>query len=435
MARKFYTAFFYAILPLVIGRLVYRMVKAPAYSKRIAERLGVVKPPVYNPQSSFQGAIWVHAVSVGETIAAAPMIKQLQLRYPETPVVVTTMTPTGSERVHALFGESVFHVYAPYDLPGSVRRFINRIKPRLLVIMETELWPNTIHGCHINDIPVVLANARLSEKSARGYRKFSKLTAPMLQELSCVAAQHDNDAQRFISLGIDPSHIDVTGSIKFDIELSSTIRERAGHLKKCWFSDSSERKILLAASTHDGEEEQILHAFLQLRKTHPSCLLILVPRHPERFDTVVSLCEGIGINTIRRSSMTDENILKAETGVIVGDTMGELLALYGVCDVAFVGGSLIHRGGHNMLEPAAWGVPVVTGESDFNFAPISELLQQAGALKKIANADELVKFIEKMFASNELCEQAGASALSVVEQNRGALNRLMTILGNFLSDK
>ena len=422
MARWLYSLLFYLITPLIVLRLAYRASKAPAYRKRIAERFGFFTAP------DLSGSIWLHSVSVGETIAAAPIIKQLQQQYPNTPIVVTTMTPTGSERVRALFGDTVFHVYAPYDLPGSIKRFLRRVQPKLLIIMETELWPNTIHYCRQKNVAVLLANARLSAKSASGYQRLAGLTKPMMENLSQVVAQTQADAERFLQLGLPAENMTVSGSIKFDIEISEPLKDRAAALKSQW-SLKGRRSVLLAASTHDGEDGIILQAFKQLLVTHPNLLLLLVPRHPERFESVYVLAQQSGFNTGRRST---GDAPAASTQVVIGDSMGELLLFYGLSDIAFVGGSLVHTGGHNTLEPAAWGRPIITGESDFNFLEISALLQRQGGLKKVKDSTELASCVLALLNSEQQRSQMADAAQSVVAANRGALKQLLEVINRCL---
>lgn len=420
MARLFYTVLYYLLLPFILLRLWLRGRRAPAYRERVGERFGCF-PPV-----TLRQPIWVHAVSVGETIAAATMIKRLQQEYPDSDMVVTTMTPTGSERVQAIFGGSVFHVYAPYDMPGSIQRFLARVNPRLLIIMETELWPNTIHYCHRQGIPVVVANARLSAKSARGYEKFSALTGPMLQELALVVAQSGDDASRFNALGLPAQSTSVSGSIKFDINLDIKLQQQAAALKQSW---GENRPVWIAASTHQGEDELLLQAHQQLLSAHPSLLLVLVPRHPERFNRVADLIAGAGLRGQRRSQ---GGAPEPATQVLLGDTMGELLLLLGAADIAFVGGSLVQNGGHNMLEPAAWALPIVTGMSDFNFAEISHKLQQQHALVKVEGAEAMIKVLGEWLHNTEAREKAGQAAAQVVAENRGALEKLLGAIKTFL---
>lgn len=431
MARWLYTALFYFSLPLIVMRLWWRGRRAPAYRQRIGERFGCFA------QSVAPHGIWVHAVSVGEVIAAAPLVRALLQRYPDSAVTVTTMTPTGSERVRALFskeklgkekfGDAVFHVYAPYDAPHCIARFLRRVQPRLLVIIETELWPNTIHACAARNIPVVLANARLSEKSARGYRRFGALTTPMLRELSKVIAQNAEDGARFIALGLPPQNLVVSGSIKFDIALDAELMLRAEKTRNEWRNGG--RFIWIAASTHAGEEEAVLQAHRQLRAQFPHALLILVPRHPERFGDVATLIAKNDFHFVRRSISTS---VSADVTVLLGDTMGELLFLFGCADCAFVGGSLIARGGHNTLEPAAWGLPIITGQSDFNFREISALLQRENALLVVRDAESLARTLIALAADADLRQQRGAAAKRVVANNRGALDKLIGEIESFI---
>ena len=422
MARRLYTLLYYCITPFILLRLVFRSIKAPDYSRRIPERFGLFGPLPVN------GCIWLHAVSVGETVAAEPMVLRLLEQFPATRILMTTMTPTGSRQVLERFGDRVLHVYAPYDLPGAVKRFLSQARPRLLIIMETELWPNTLHYAGKFGIPVVLANARLSARSARGYQRFGQLAAGMMTSLSAVAAQHEADGQRFLELGLAPERLTVTGSIKFDLVLNETIREQARELKARWLAQGK-RFIWIAASTHEGEDELLLAAHGQLLQHRPEALLVLVPRHPERFNTVAQRVQRSGFSVQRRSDGVDPT---AETSVLLGDTMGELLLLYGCADAAFVGGSLVDRGGHNMLEPAAWGIPLVTGRSDFNFQAISAALQQAGALTQVDDEQALTEWISMMAGDESARRQCGHVAESVVAANRGALDELMEVIRPFL---
>ena len=422
MARWFYTVIIYLITPLILLRLGYRASKAPAYRRRIAERFGL-----FTAEDVTDG-IWIHSVSVGETIAAAPLVKRLQQQYPRVPIIVTTMTPTGSERVRALFGDSVFHIYAPYDLPGSIGRFLDRIRPRLLVIMETELWPNTIYYSRKRNIPVLLANARLSAKSAAGYRRLLPLTRPMLASLSKVVAQTPADGERFLGLGLCAAQLVVSGSIKFDIAISDELKAEARDLKALW-TNAGQRLVILAASTHDREDEIVIEAFKRVLAECPRMLLVLVPRHPERFDRVAALSSQHGLITLRRS--TAERV-DNDTQVLIGDSMGELLLFYGCADICFVGGSLVDTGGHNTLEPAAWGVPIITGQSDYNFLHISRLLQDQNALFKVSNPATLAATVKELANSRDKRTAAGANALAVIEANRGALDRLVSVVDNYL---
>lgn len=421
MNRLLYTLLLHLALPLIALRLALRARKAPTYARRINERFSLGLPSIK------PGGIWVHAVSVGESIAAAPMIRALQAHYPELPITVTCMTPTGSERIQALFGASVQHCYLPYDLPWAAARFLNRVQPRLAVVMETELWPNHIHQCAKRGIPVALANARLSERSARGYARFGKLTAPMLAELSLIAVQTQTEAQRFLTLGARPECVEVTGSIKFDLKIDAELLQRAIELRRQW--QAEQRPVWIAASTHSGEDEIVLAAHRQLLKTQPDALLILVPRHPERFNSVHELCISERLTTRRRSTA---EAVQASDQVLLGDTMGELLFLYALADIAFVGGSLVANGGHNLLEPAALGKPVLSGPHLFNFLEIAAQLREAGALSEVENAMQLADKVAALLNEPSEMQRMSQAGLSVLKANQGALQRLLEGLQRLL---
>lgn len=415
--RYLYSAFLYLLLPFIVLRMFLRSRRAPAYRRRMAERCGYFDLPDWVAESP---VIWVHAVSVGETLAAAPVIETLLRDWPGHAVVVTTTTPTGSDRVRALFGERVFHVYLPWDIPGAVRRFVAAIDPRLLVIMETELWPNVLHLCHERGCPVILANARLSARSARGYARFGSLTRRMLGQLRVVACQSQADGERFLALGLPPEALRVTGSIKFDLDLDEALRQQAGSLR-----ESLQRPVLLGSSTHASEEDTILDAFARVCETIPDTLCLLVPRHPERFDSVYALCAERGLRVVRRSS---GNAVESTDQVLLGDTMGELRLLSGVATVAVIGGSFIEHGGQNVLEAAAWGVPVVSGPHMFNFTEITALLLEAGAMIQLASAEELVGCLPGLMADADRRRRMGEAGVTVVQANRGARERLLAII-------
>ncbi len=421
MNRALYSLLLHLALPLLAGRLAWRAWRAPAYSRRIGERFAVGLP-AFKP-----GGIWVHAVSVGESIAAAPLIRALLARYPDLPITITCMTPTGSERIQALFGGRIQHCYLPYDLPWAAARFLDRVQPCLALVMETELWPNHIHQCAQRGIPVALANARLSERSARGYARFAKLTAPMLAQLSLVAVQTAAEAERFRKLGAFDACVEVTGSIKFDLSIEPELLQRAAGLREQW--QVTQRPIWIAASTHAGEDEIVLAAHRQLLEQWPEALLILVPRHPERFASVFELCRQQGFSTRRRSSGEP---LVASDQVLLGDTMGELLLLYALADIAFVGGSLVANGGHNLLEPAALGLPVLSGQHLFNFLEIAAKLRDAGALIEVTDARALAESVAMLWREPGQAEKMRDAGLAVMQANQGALDRLLAGLGRLL---
>jgi 3-deoxy-D-manno-octulosonic-acid transferase len=423
MNRTLYTVLFHLGLPLVAVRLWLRARKAPAYRQRIGERFAFGLPAMQ------QGGIWVHAVSVGESIAAAPMIRALLTRYPQLPITVTCMTPTGSERIKAMFANEprIQHCYLPYDLPWAAGRFLDHIRPVLGVIMETELWPNHIHQCARRGIPVALANARLSERSARGYARFAKLTRPMLEEMSGFAVQTETEAQRFRELGARPECVAVTGSIKFDLTIDPQLLADAAQLREQW--QATQRPVWIAASTHAGEDESVLAAHRQLLVSHPDALLILVPRHPERFNSVHDVCVQQGFSTVRRS--TAEPVTSA-TLVLLGDTMGELLFLYALADIAFVGGSLVPNGGHNLLEPAALAKPVLSGPHLFNFLEIAAMLRSANALGEISDGASLAAAVQGLFDEPQRAREMAEAGLEVMKANQGALQRLLNGLGKLV---
>jgi 3-deoxy-D-manno-octulosonic-acid transferase len=422
--RFTYNLLFTLILPLIVLRLLWRSLRAPAYARRWAERFGFV---TLNPAQKAQRGqwLWVHAVSVGESIAAAPLIRKLRSEHPGIPIVVTTMTPTGSERVRDMFGDDVCHVYAPYDHPWAVQNFLSRFQPRLLVIMETELWPNIIHYTRKGGGRVIVANARLSEKSARGYEKFPALGMPMLQQIDCIAAQARNDAERFVRLGVSAQQLQITGSIKFEIELPDTLAEKQRALQALIEGD---RPVLIAASTREGEEEKVLDAYLQCLREVPELLLLLVPRHPERFKTVAKLCADKGLTVVKRS---DGEIVTPLCNVFLGDSMGEMLTYFSVADIAFVGGSLVNTGCHNVLEPAAMALPVFVGPSQFNFQTICEQLEEAGALRTVADAKALATAVVEASLDTALRERMGHAGRALVAENRGALGRTYALVLQF----
>jgi 3-deoxy-D-manno-octulosonic-acid transferase len=392
--------------------------RSPNYAKRWGERFGFVDHP-----GSDKEIIWLHAVSVGETLAAVTLVKALQEKYPGYRLMVTCMTPTGSERISAAFGGSVEHSYAPYDMPDAVARFLGRVRPKLLIIMETELWPNTIAACNKRNIPVILANGRLSDKSSRAYRRINSLARPMLNGLHTVAAQHTDDAQRFQSLGLPDTAVTVTGNIKFDLKIDPALKDAVAQLSKDW-RGTTQRRVFLAASTHKGEDERILAAFTKIKTQLESALLVLVPRHPERFNQVAELCHSAGFSVVRRSANTSVGA----ADILLGDSMGELMIFFGACDLAFVGGSFVPTGGHNMIEAAAWGTPVLTGPHLFNFTEAAQLLTEAGGMKVCQNFDDLADQCILLLQDESQRIQMGDAARHVAEANRGALDRLLAVI-------
>lgn len=402
-------------MPFVFLRLLWRSRKNHEYRQRWGERLG------FCPHDLNQ-CIWVHAVSVGETIAALPLIKALKKDFPAIPIVVTNMTVTGGARVKAAFGDNVLQSYIPYDLPDAVDRFLKKINPVIAVVMETELWPNLFAACKKNNIPIVVTNARLSEKSANGYQLIRKVTQTMFAAISKLAAQSPADANRFIDLGIPKEKVEVVGNIKFDMELPDDLESKS---KKLRAELGEDRLIWIAASTHPTEEEIVLAAHKKILDHYPSALLILVPRHPERFDAIATLIQQSGFQRARRSS---KDPCRSETQVYLADTMGELLLMYAVCDVAFVAGSFAPVGGHNMLEAAVLAKPIVMGPQLFNFAEASLMLLTAKAMVIVKDANELAYDVMSMFADEKARQKRGENALKVLEANRGSLKKQMDLI-------
>ncbi|OCQ54434.1 3-deoxy-D-manno-octulosonic acid transferase [Photorhabdus australis subsp. thailandensis] len=420
MLLRLYQVLLYLIQPLIWLRLLLRSRKAPAYRKRWGERYGFCAGKVA------AGGILLHSVSVGETLAAIPLVRALRHHYPFLPITVTTMTPTGSERVLSALGNDVNHVYLPYDLPGSMERFLNQVNPKLVIIMETELWPNLIFQLHRRNIPLVIANARLSARSAAGYQKIGHFVKTILHKITLIAAQNQEDGERFIELGLRRSQLAITGSLKFDISVTPELAAKAVTLRRQW---AARRPVWIATSTHDGEESYILDAHCNLLKQFPNLLLILVPRHPERFAKAEELTKKVGLSYILRSS---GKIPEANIQVVIGDTMGELMLLYGIADLAFVGGSLVERGGHNPLEAAAHAIPVLMGPHTFNFKAICAKLDQANGLITVTDSQSLFTEINSLLTDEDYRLYYGRHAAEVLHENQGTLQRLLKLLEPYL---
>lgn len=419
-----YTILHLHLLPFIILRLLWRSKKAPAYRKRLSERFALI--PMRKGKEEL---IWVHAVSVGEVIAAIPLVRALQAQYPEKKIGITTTTPTGSDRVKAAFADTVLHYYLPYDLPSLIARFIAALRPSQLIIMETELWPNLLMVCEEKKVPVVLANARLSERSAKGYARFASLTKPMLQRLRFIAAQSEADAQRFIGLGVAKEKVFVTGSIKFDITLNEVVKNRQQQLKQTLQIPAS-KKVVVFASTHKGEDELLIPMINSLQQHYPELLAFIVPRHPERFPIVHDLALKNGIKTVRISEQT---AIESTTQLLLGDTMGDMLAFYGLADLAFIGGSLIEHGGHNMLEPALWSLPILSGKHVFNFQAISDSLCERGGLLLVDDIQQLEQQLSRWLKGEKLAVN-GEHAQQFLVGNQGALQRLLDLLETTTAD-
>lgn len=418
--RRFYAFFMYLLTPYLLLRLWWKGKSLPAYRQRIAERFSLDKRPVE------QIDIWVHAVSLGEVIAVTPLIDCLLAK--QMRILITTMTPTGAERVQARFGDKVVHRYIPYDLPWAVRRFFKKIKPRLGLIVETELWPNLIYYATKSQIPLFLINARLSERSFKGYKKVEFLFKPVLNQFKFIFTQCSDDAKRYRGLGAEENRVIVLGNMKFDLQTQNINSELLLKLKSCW---GAERTVVMVASTHDDEELQLLTRLKKLQDSLQNMILLIAPRHPERFQKVYQLCLAQGFNTGLRSQM---ETLNPENEIVVLDSLGELLGFYQISDYAFVGGSLVPVGGHNVLEPIAMRVPVFSGPHIHNFKTICRDLQEAQAIELAENADDLIEKIVVLHQDEAKKRRLVDNASKVLESNKGAVQRYMAqieeLLGN-----
>lgn len=405
---RLYTLIFYLFLPFIFLRLLWRSRHGASSLDRFSERLGY-----YKEKNNVQNSIWVHAVSLGEAKLACNLVTRLQKDLPEIQFVVTTMTLTGSQIIRQELSEKVTHVYVPYDIPQIIKRFIKQFNPKLLILLETELWPNIMNEMGEKNIPIILANARLSSKSLNGYRKLNFFIKKFLPYLTLILAQTKQDAERFAMLGIQKEKIQVVGNLKYDMTIADAMQLQTSQPL------ISERPIFIAASTHAGEEEIILNAFFNIKRQIPNVLLILVPRHPERFDIVEKLCKELNFSTERFS----QNVNKPTADIFILDTIGQLLNFYAIAEVVFVGGSLVAKGGHNLLEPAVLGKPVLSGPHLNNFHEIAEELKTNNALIIVNNAEELAKTVIELLMNENLREEKGQLAKRVASRSQKALER------------
>jgi 3-deoxy-D-manno-octulosonic-acid transferase len=403
-------------LPVYALYWIVRGVANRSYWDRVGQRFGIGFPVLSG------GSIWVHAVSVGEVQASAPLVRALQARFPKRQILLTTVTPTGAARALSLFGDDICHCYIPFETPSAVSNFFDATQPALALIMETEIWPNLYHGCGVRKIPLVLVSARISPKSVKNYSRLLPLFRETLSHGILIAAQGEADANRFLMLGASPERTWVTGNIKFDIEIPPDLGVRGAKLRHDLIGN---RPVWIAASTHNGEEEQVLDAHRTILKKIPDAVLILVPRHPERFSGVQSLLQKQKWKFVSRTSRKK---FTASTEVLLADTMGELPLFYAASDVAFVGGTLVPVGGHNLLEPGALGLPVVTGPHLFNTQDIADLFADTGASQIVQNADELSHAVLRLLNDEELAQETGQKGKQIVATNRGALQRLLVLL-------
>ena len=412
-----YSAGVYVLVIWALAHLLWRGLRYAPYLRRWHERFGFVE------RANGKEVIWVHAVSVGEVRTVARLVDFLKTEFPDKSIIITTMTPTGSEQVRQLHGDSVLHCYAPYDLPGSVRRFLDRTKPMLAFVIETEFWPNILRLCEERDIPTLLLNVRVSPRSFKGYSRFPNFIRHMLDRPTIIAAQSEQDAERLLTLSAPEDKVTVTGNLKFDVEPPVGVEDTARFLRDRW---GNSRPVWIAASTHEGEEPKVLEAFGKLLETHSDTLLILVPRHPERFASVEKLCRREGYAVERHSDRREP--LPAETQVLIGDTMGELVSLYAASDVAFIGGSLVRHGGHNLVEAMVVGTPCVFGPHVFNFEQSSRTALEYGAAEQVRDPRGLAATIAAYLDDPDRRSRAAEAARRVIADNRGSLQATQVLI-------
>ena len=419
IGRGLYTALLYTLLPFLPLRLLWRARKQPEYMHHIAERFGRYSEKPSRP------IIWLHAVSVGETRAAAPLITLLRERLPQYQILLTHMTPTGRATSEQLWGNGILRCYLPYDFPFAVNGFLDHFKPSLGILLETELWPNLIALTAQRDIPVALINARLSERSARGYARFGVLAKDTLEKLALIASQTHADGERLSSLF--SGHVTIMGNLKFDNAVPDA-QVALGKRLRAQFGD--DRPIWLAASTRDGEENLLIDTLEKIQT--PNVLAVIVPRHPQRFDEVASLLTRQNIPFQRRSENT---AIHANTRVVLGDSMGEMFAYFAASDVAFIGGSLLPLGGQNLIEACAVGTPVLIGPHTFNFAEATEQAIAAGAAARVASNFDLAAKLDLLLAEPTRRREMSAAGLAFTAQHRGASERAYAQVVSLLRDQ
>lgn len=423
MSRSLYTVLLYLLLPFVPLKLLWRGIRQPEYLRHWNERFAVY----CGRRPHDQPLIWLHCVSVGETRAAEPLVRELQRRYPEHGILMTHGTPTGRATGEQLFDQTVQRAYLPYDVPGAVQRFLRHFRPQAGLLLETELWFNLIAECKRRRIPLLLVNARLSQKSAQGYAKIPQLTEQALRALSGIAAQTEDDAERLQSLG--ERRVRVLGNLKFDVQPPADALQRADALRK---KIGAGRPVFLAASTRDGEEQQVLDSLAGVDVPH--LLTVIVPRHPQRFDEVAAMLERRGLKYVRRSGLwAEEAVVADDVSVVLGDSMGEMFVYYGSCDVAFIGGSLQPFGGQNLIEAASMGKPVIIGPHTYNFAAVAEQAVTQGAAVRVQDAGELGQAVRRLLEGDQQREAAGHAALAFSRSAGGTAEKIADMLKPYLA--
>ncbi len=425
MTYPSYNVLLYLLSPIIWLYFGYRGLKDRRYWQGLWQRLGFVD------NLAVDRPIHLHCASVGEAIAAIPLIKQLTIDYPEYHLLLTTTTPTGKAEIANIIKQlqlnHAYCCYLPIDWRGAVNRFIRKLQPSVSILMETEIWPNLTRQLKVNNIAVVLANARLSEKSLAGYLKRASFSKSLFANLTLVAAQYASDRERFLSVGLNQQQVQIVGSTKFDIQLTpSTLSEQLKFRQLV----ANDRPCWIAASIHPDEFDAILNCHRKLLETIPNLLLIAVPRHPEAFPVFKTACKSIALDFASRSSLQTPT---AETSVLVGDTMGEMLLLCGAADVAFVGGSLIPRGGHNPLEPAVCGIPVAMGSSCYNFSDVCEILQSHDLLTQVDSAQQLADYIVSCLSNQTKLQKIKMLSQQVFKENRGSAEKISKSLAGFFA--
>ena len=410
-SRPLYTLALWLLLPYVLLRLIWRARRQPEYLHHVGERFGSY------PECGAQPVIWLHAVSVGETRATQNLVARLHVFYPGHRILLTHATPTGRATSEQLYSDQVLRAYLPYDYPFAVKRFLRHFRPQLGILMETEIWPNLIHLAHENGTPLLLLNARMSEKSARGYARFADMTRKALQGLSAIAAQTADDAVRLTSLGA--REVSVMGNLKFDIEAPPAMIELGNMLRERF---GAERRVFLAASTREGEEGLLLDTVLPMLT---ECLLVLVPRHPQRFAEVAAMLEKRGLPYQRRS---ENRPVASEVRVVLGDSMGEMFAYYAAADLAYIGGSLLPYGGQNLIESCAVGTPVLVGPHTYNFAEATRFALEAGAARKVQNVDGLAAEVQRLLTQADELSVMRRGCAAFVDSNRGATEKALAVV-------
>jgi 3-deoxy-D-manno-octulosonic-acid transferase len=433
MPRILYTLLIYLLMPLVPLKLLWRGMRQPEYLQHAGERFGFYSHPVKHSHQVKQPLIWLHCVSVGETRAAAPLVEELQKRYPQHQILLTHATPTGRATGEQLFGDKVLRAYLPYDLPGAVSRFLQHFRPHIGLLMETELWFNLIAACKRRGVPLLLVNARLSQKSAHGYAQISRLAEQGLRDLTAIAAQTEQDAERLQNLMAQnkaTNSVAVLGNLKFDVEPPADAAEQGAKLRETLgrlFGQN--RPVFLAASTREGEEDIILEAIA--RAQIPQLLTIIVPRHPQRFDEVTNLLKKRGISYARRTSLDSQAPLD-KVSVVLGDSMGEMFTYYAACDVAFIGGSLLPFGGQNLIEACTMSKPVLVGPHTYNFAAAAEQAIAARAAWRVHDSADLAAALQRLFGDPEARQSMGWAALDFSSSAGGATQRIADLVGRYL---